>query len=214
MCECRGVCRRKFRETCIFEVWVSFIVFSTLIYVSGSTDKHTKLEIDLIGITKYIYLTLTLYFNSHILLHSSHASIQLSTGHLPDHICFFVTMLALSCSRIHLSHSFFLLPLEYLKHSDHTTPLILSLSPHSSFHTNIMYFHSSMATTTTISSSDFLDVSSTFEDPLCLFHVSPLICILLYCWLSLRVSRTWRFSLFFFATFCFPRRLIGVSAQG
>ena len=82
-----------------------------LILLVDRTDKHTKLEIDLIEITKYIYLTLTLYFNSHTLLHSSHASsIQLSTGHLPDHICFFVTMLALNCSRIHLSDSFFLLP--------------------------------------------------------------------------------------------------------
>ena len=79
------------------------------IFVSGSTDKHTKLEIDLIKITKYIYLTLTLCFNSHTLslLHSSHASIQLSTGHLADHICFFVTMLALSCSHISLIRSFF-----------------------------------------------------------------------------------------------------------
>ena len=74
------------------------------------TDKHTKLEIDLIEITKYVYLTLTLCFNSHTLLHSSHASIQLSTGRLSNHICFFVTILALQCSRIHLSHSFFLLP--------------------------------------------------------------------------------------------------------
>ena len=80
---------------------------------------HLKLLVDriintLVGdrfnITKYIYLTLTLCFNSHILLHSSLVSIQFSTGHLPDHICFFVTMLALNCSRIHLSHSFFLLP--------------------------------------------------------------------------------------------------------
>ena len=116
--------------------------------VSGSTNKHTKLEIDLVEITKCIYLTLTLYFNSHTLLHSSHASIQFSTGHLPDHICFF-TMLTLNCSRIHLSHSFFLLPwnisnTQITPHHSYTL-----LSPHSSFHTNIVYFHSSMATTTT-----------------------------------------------------------------
>ena len=92
-----------------------------------------------IEITKYIYLTLTLYFNSHTLLHSSHASIQLSTGHLPDHICFFV-MLALNCSRIHLSHSFFLLPWNI---SDHTTPLLYSYSRHThlSIQTSCIFTH-------------------------------------------------------------------------
>ena len=84
------------------------------------------MEIDLIEITKYIYLTFCL--NSHTLRHSSLAFIQLSTGHLPDHTCFFVTMLALNCSRIHLSRSFFLLQYEISQtlRSHHTT-LVLSL---------------------------------------------------------------------------------------
>ena len=54
-------------------------------------------------------------FNSHTLFQLSYSAtlksrVYFTTGHLPDHICFFVTMPALSCSRIHLSHSFSLLP--------------------------------------------------------------------------------------------------------
>ena len=119
---------------------LGIMYLSNTVSVSGSTDKHTKLEIDLIEITKYIYLTLILCFNSRTLLHSSHASIQLSTAHLPDHISFFVTMLALNCSRIHLSHSFFLLPWNI---SDHTTPLLYSYSRHThlSIQTSCIFTH-------------------------------------------------------------------------
>ena len=59
------------------------------------------------------------------------------------------------CSRstvlayISLIRSFFCHGISQTLSSHHAT-LILSLPPHSSFHTNIMYFHSSMATTTTI----------------------------------------------------------------
>ena len=51
-------------------------------------------------------------------------------------------------SHISFIRSFFCHGISQILRSHHTT-LILSLSPHSSFHTNIMYFHSSMATTTT-----------------------------------------------------------------
>ena len=52
----------------------------------------------------------------------------------------------------HTSLSFVLSSaVKYLR--SHRTTLILSLSPHSSFHTNIMYFHSSMVTTTTYTPS-------------------------------------------------------------
>ena len=63
-----------------------------------------------------------------------------------------------SCSRstvlayISLIRSFFCPGISQTLRSHHTT-LILSLSPHSSFHTNIMYFHSSMATTSSYTSS-------------------------------------------------------------
>ena len=80
-------------------------------------------------------------FNSHTLLHSSLA------------ITF---VFSLPCSRstvlayISLIRSFFC-PGISQSHSlrSHHTTLILSFSPHSSFHTSIMYFHSFMATTTT-----------------------------------------------------------------
>ena len=58
------------------------------------------------------------------------------------------------CSRstilayISLIRSFFCHVISQTLRSHHTT-LILSLSPHSFFYTNIMYFHSSMVTTTT-----------------------------------------------------------------
>ena len=105
--------------------------------VSGSTDKHTKLEIDLIEITKYIYLTVTLYFNSRTLLHSSHASIQLSTGHLLDHH-------ARAQLFSHTSLSFVLSSaLEYLKHSNHIIPLLYSYSRHThlSIQTSCIFTH-------------------------------------------------------------------------
>ena len=65
---------------------------------------------------------------------------------------FFVTMLALNCSRIHLSHSFFCHEIYQILRSHHTT-IIYTHSPHSLFHTNIMYIHSTiynyLVTTTT-----------------------------------------------------------------
>ena len=66
------------------------------------TDKHTRLEIDLIEITNSVS-TLILCYTQVSRLSNSRLSI------FPITFVFFVTMLALNCSRIHLSHSFFLL---------------------------------------------------------------------------------------------------------
>ena len=91
-----------------------------------------------------IHLTLTLYYTPVSRLSNSRLGI------------FPITLVFSSpCSRstglayISLIRSFFYHEISQTLRSHHTT-LILSLSPHSSFHTNIMYFHSSMVTTTTL----------------------------------------------------------------
>ena len=105
--------------------------------------------IDLIEIMKYIKL-----INSHTLslIFCYTQASRLSNSRLG---IFPITLVFSSpCSRstvlayISLIRSFFCPGISQTLRSHHTT-LILSLSPRSSFHTNIMYFHSSMVTTTT-----------------------------------------------------------------
>ena len=111
------------------------------------TDKHTKLEIDLIEITKYIYLTLILCYTQASRLSNSRLGIFPITF-------VFSSPCSTVLAYISLIRSFFCPGISQTLRSHHTT-LILSLSPHSSFHTNIMYFHTSMATTTTRTKGDF-----------------------------------------------------------
>ena len=126
---------------------ILLILLFTLILLVDRTDKHTKLEIDLIRITKYIYLTLTLYFNSATLKSRVYPTLDWASSR--SHLFFRHHARAQLFSYISLIRSFFCPGISQTLHRSHHTTFILSLSPHSSFHTNIMYLHSSMATTTT-----------------------------------------------------------------
>ena len=88
-------------------------------------------------------------FNSHSLSRLSYsASLKPRVSHTLDWSSF-RPHFVLNCSR-NTSLSFVLSSaMKYIR--SHRTTIICTLSPHSSFYTNIMYIHSSMVTTTTTS---------------------------------------------------------------